>query len=243
MIRTIVKIDKERCTGCGLCVTACHEGAIALVEGKAVLLRDDYCDGLGDCLPVCPAGAISFEQRDTVAYDEDAVKKRQQASQQAPLECGCPGSHSRLLEPIPAKQSKKQVTEARDVSTCLRQWPVQLRLAPVEAAYFNGADLLLSADCAAYACGDFHKRFMCGRITLIACPKLDTDDQAGKLKAILQMNTIKSLTVTRMEVPCCSGLEQAARAALLASGKDIPLKVVVITPDGRIQTDAARSLS
>lgn len=231
MIRKIINIDEEKCTGCGLCAEACHEGAIGMVNGKAKLLRDDYCDGLGDCLPACPTGAITFTEREAAAYDEKAVeihKAANTAKQSGKLPCGCPGSNSKAIkrENAPAKASE---CESR-----LSQWPVQIKLAPVNAPYFEGADLLIAADCTAYAYGNFHERFIRGRITLIGCPKLDEGDYYDKLYEIISRNNIKSLTIVRMEVPCCGGIENAAKRALQASGKFIPWQVVTISTDGRI---------
>ncbi len=231
MIRKIINIDEEKCTGCGLCAEACHEGAIGMVNGKAKLLRDDYCDGLGDCLPACPTGAITFTEREAAAYDEKAVeihKAAKIAKQSGKLPCGCPGSNSKAIkrESAPAKASE---CESR-----LSQWPVQIKLAPVNAPYFEGADLLIAADCTAYAYGNFHERFIRGRITLIGCPKLDEGDYYDKLYEIISRNNIKSLTIVRMEVPCCGGIENAAKRALQASGKFIPWQVVTISTDGRI---------
>ncbi len=231
MIRKIINIDEEKCTGCGLCAEACHEGAIGMVNGKAKLLRDDYCDGLGDCLPACPTGAITFTEREAAAYDEKAVeihKAAKTAKQSEKLPCGCPGSNSKAIkrENAPAKASE---CESR-----LSQWPVQIKLAPVNAPYFEGADLLIAADCTAYAYGNFHERFIRGRITLIGCPKLDEGDYYDKLYEIIRRNNIKSLTIVRMEVPCCGGIENAAKRALQASGKFIPWQVVTISTDGRI---------
>ncbi len=230
MIRRIIRIDDEKCNGCGLCATACHEGAIDIVDGKAKLVREHYCDGLGDCLPTCPTGAISFEEREAPAYDEQAVKAAQAQKQaSAPLPCGCPGSHAKAIarDPAPAKNTPA-------VQSRLSQWPVQIKLAPVHAPYFNGAHLLIAADCTAYAHGDFHNRFIRNRITLIGCPKLDEGDYTEKLTAILRDNDIKSLTVVRMEVPCCGGIENAAKTALQRSGKWIPWQVYTVTTDGRV---------
>ncbi len=233
MIRRIINIDEEKCNGCGLCAKACHEGAIGMVGGKAKLLRDDYCDGLGDCLPTCPTGAITFVEREAAAYDEAAVKRNQAQKAQAGNGAhfsGCPGSRSRGIEREP--QNAHPVSAP--VSSELRQWPVQIKLAPVNAPYFDGANLLIAADCTAYAYGSFHHDFIRGKITLIGCPKLDEGDYTEKLTEIIKQNDIKSLTVVRMEVPCCGGIEHAAVAALKNSGKFIPWNVTTISTDGRI---------
>ena len=231
MIRKIIKIDEDKCIGCGLCAAACHEGAIGMVDGKAKLLREDYCDGLGDCLPACPTGAITFEEREAPAYDEAAVLAAKAAKEaaEAPLPCGCPGSQSRTIE-------RCDVAPAAPVAAAsqLRQWPVQIKLAPPTAPYFNGAHLLVAADCTAYAYGNFHNDFIRNKVCLIGCPKLDSVDYAEKLTAILTVNDIKSVTVVRMEVPCCGGIENAVKKALIDSGKFIPWQVVTISTDGRI---------
>lgn len=230
MIRKIIKIDEEKCNGCGACAAACHEGAIEMVNGKAKLTREDYCDGLGDCLPACPVDAISFEEREAPAYDEAAVLAAKQKKEAAVLPCGCPGTQSRAIHrqvcdaPAPVAASPSQ----------LSQWPVQIKLVPVNAPYFDNANLLIAADCTAYAYGNFHNEFIKGRVTLVGCPKLDEGDYAEKLTAILANNNIKSMTVVRMEVPCCGGIENAAKRALQASGKFIPWSVVTISTDGRI---------
>ncbi|MDR3240195.1 MAG: 4Fe-4S binding protein [Clostridiales bacterium] len=217
MIRRVIKIDEGKCDGCGLCAEACLEGAIGIVDGKAKLLRDDYCDGLGNCLPACPAGAISFEEREADAYDEEAVKRL-------------------------AKQPKKQKFQASPaesfVESELRQWPIQIKLAPVKAPYFNQAGLLIAADCAAYAYGGFHADFMRDKITLIGCPKLDEVDYSEKLTEIISQNSIESVTVARMEVPCCGGIERAVTAALKNSGKKIPGRAVTISAAGEILKEA-----
>ena len=233
MIRRIIEIDKEKCNGCGLCAKACHEGAIGMVDGKATLLRDDYCDGLGDCLPVCPTGAITFVEREAAAYDEGAVQANMARKGKTP--CACPGSQSKLLE-VQEKMAAKREEEATPVAvpSRLRQWPVQIKLAPIKAPYFDGAKLLIAADCTAYAYGNFHEEFMKGKITLVGCPKLDMVDYSEKLTEIIKQNDIQSVTIVRMEVPCCGGMELAAKKALQASGKFIPWQVVTISTDGKI---------
>ena len=228
MIRKIIEIDKEKCNGCGLCAHACHEGAIGMVDGKAALLRDDYCDGLGNCLPVCPTGAISFVEREAAAYDEAAVQANMQAKSQP--HTGCPGSMARSMERAPVNQPASFIP----MPSQLRQWPVQIKLAPVNAPWFDGAKLLVAADCTAYAYANFHQDFIKGRITLVGCPKLDAVDYSDKLTEILKRNDIRSITVVRMEVPCCGGIEQAVKKALLNSGKLIPWDVVIVSTDGRI---------
>lgn len=229
MKRRIIQIDEAKCTGCGACAAACHEGAIGMVGGKAKLLRDDYCDGLGDCLPACPTGAIRFVQREAAAYDEAAVKAAQ-AARCAPTGGGCPGARAKALHRAPASP-EAPLTPA---PSQLAQWPVQIKLAPVNAPWFQGAHLLVAADCTAYAYADFHNRFMRRHVTLIGCPKLDGVDYAEKLTAILRENEIKSVTVVRMQVPCCGGLEQAVKTALQASGKFIPWQVAVISTEGNL---------
>ena len=237
MLRRIIEIDNSKCNGCGICASACHEGAIGIVDGKAVLLRDDYCDGLGDCLPTCPTGAISFIEKETLAYDEAAVmenkKKKEAKETKAPNQpCGCPGTKSRKIEHV--KESECEVSNTATVNSKLSQWPVQIKLAPINAPYFQNANLLIAADCTAYAYGNFHNKFIKNHITLIGCPKLDSGDYADKLTEILMNNTIKSLMIVRMEVPCCGGIENAAKEALQRSGKFIPWQVVTISTDGEI---------
>lgn len=226
MIRKIIQINEEKCNGCGLCVSACHEGAISMVNGRARLMRDDYCDGLGDCLPACPMGAISFVEREAAAYDEAAVQANKK---QRPQTGGCPGSRLRQFARAEAPSAPAAPEQSQ-----LRQWPVQIKLAPVNAPYFDGAHLLIAADCTAYAYGGFHREFMRGKITLIGCPKLDAVDYSEKLTEIIRRNDVKSVTVVRMEVPCCGGIEHAVVTALQSSGKFIPWQVVTVATDGRI---------
>ena len=229
MIRKIIKIDEEKCNGCGACTTACHEGAIEMINGKAKLTREDYCDGLGDCLPACPTNAISFEEREAPAYDEVAVLAAKQKKQGA-LPCGCPGTQAKQF----ARKDNTSDAPAPMINSELMQWPVQIRLLPPRAPYFEGANLLIAADCTAYAYGNFHKEFIRNHITLIGCPKLDEGDYAEKLTEIITYNNIKSVTVVRMQVPCCGGIEYAAKKALQASGKFIPWRVVTISTNGKI---------
>ncbi|MDL2288082.1 4Fe-4S binding protein [Oscillospiraceae bacterium OttesenSCG-928-F05] len=231
MIRKMIAIDTEKCNGCGLCAEACHEGAIAMEGGKARLLRDDYCDGLGDCLPVCPTGAISFEEREALPYDKAAVSARMAEKAGDAPAAGCPGLAARALEP------QKSQEAAPAAESQLRQWPVQIKLMPPSAPYYDGARLLIAADCAAYARADFHSRFMKNHITMIGCPKLDEGDYAEKLTAVIAGNAIKSVTVVRMEVPCCGGIENAVQRAIQRSGKTLPWQIVTVATDGRLLED------
>ncbi len=282
MKRQIIKIDEQKCNGCALCVSACHEGAIGVVNGKAKLLREDYCDGLGNCLPVCPAGAISFEEREAKPFDAETVKQRMKRlmnsyeevpgkisnalksggelsdkggffsgcpgtaagmmkssfseKKEPKLSCGCPGTASkRIIENNAGDKTEKGGKDRKENETPsqLRQWPVQIKLAPVNAPYFDNAHLLAAADCSAFACGDFHNKYMKGKITLAGCPKLDNADYAQKLSAIIKLNDIKSVTVIRMEVPCCAGLANAALEAVKHSGKNIKTQVVTLSLNGK----------
>lgn len=232
MIRKIIQINEDKCNGCGACAKACHEGAIGMINGKAKLLRDDYCDGLGDCLPTCPTGAITFVEREAAAYDEAAVKAAHQKRKEV-MTSGCPGTRARQITrtqnaaPAPASASFT-------VPSQLAQWPVQMKLVPVKAPYFDGANLLIAADCTAYAYGDFHDKFMKNHVTIIGCPKLDGVDYTEKLTAIIRENDIQSVTIARMQVPCCGGLEMAAKNALKNSGKFIPWQVKVISTEGEL---------
>ena len=230
MIRKIIKIDEEKCNGCGACAAAFHEGAIEMINGKARLTREDYCDGLGDCLPACPTGAITFEEREAPAYDESAVLAAKEKKNTPPLPCGCPGTQSKAI----TREGCDCATSSTPVHSQLSQWPVQIKLVPVNAPYFDGANLLVAADCTAFAYGNFHNDFIRNHVTLIGCPKLDSVDYADKLTAIIANNNIKSVTVVRMEVPCCGGIEHAVKTALQTSGKFIPWRVVTISTDGRI---------
>jgi len=223
MIRKIIRIDEEKCNGCGLCAKACHEGAIEMIDGKAKLTKENYCDGLGDCLPACPMQAISFEEREAPAYDEQAVLRAKRET--TAKTCACPGTKPNILA---------SDAPAKPLASRLMQWPCQIKLVPVRAPYFDGAELLIAADCTAYAYAGIHRDFMQGRITLIGCPKLDACDYAEKLAQILAYNSIRSIHVLRMEVPCCGGLEYAVKRALAASGKQIPVEVVTVSTNGKI---------
>lgn len=233
MIRRVIQIDTEKCNGCGLCATACHEGAIAIVDGKAKLMRDDYCDGLGDCLPSCPMQAISFVEREAAAYDEEAVRKHLEKRAKEQQTAGCPGSQAKMIKRSP-EESVSAAQHTTNVISELRQWPVQIKLMPVKAPYYDGADLLIAADCTAYAYANFHNDFIRDKITVIGCPKLDDIDYSEKLTEILRQNDIKSVHIVRMEVPCCGGLLNAAKVALQNCGKMIPWQVTVVGTDGTI---------
>jgi ferredoxin len=230
MKRRIISIDEEKCNGCGLCANACHEGAIGMIDGKAKLLRDDYCDGLGDCLPVCPTGAITFVEREALEYDEKAVLAKKLANDNRIH--SCPGSMAKAIRRD--ENISSVTTEKVNVNSMLKQWPVQIKLAPIKAPYFDNANLLIAADCTAYAYGNFHNEFMKNKITLIGCPKLDMVDYSEKLTEIIRQNNIMSVTIVRMEVPCCGGIVEAVKRALIDSGKFIPWQVVTISADGRI---------
>ena len=236
MLRQIIHIDEEKCNGCGLCAAACHEGAIDIIDGKAKLVRENFCDGFGDCLPNCPTGAITFETREAPAYDEAAVKRAQEAKEMNEMkhehhEGGCPGS--KMMQFAHKEEDNTQVSMAKPVSR-LGQWPCQIKLVPTKAPFFDGAKLLIAADCTAYAYANMHEEFMRGKITIIGCPKLDAVDYTDKLTEIIQNNDIKSVTIVRMEVPCCGGLQRAAENALRNSGKFIPWQVITISRDGNI---------
>ncbi len=229
MIRKIIHINEEKCNGCGVCVNACHEGAIGIIDGKAKLLRDDYCDGLGDCLPTCPTNAISFVEREALPYNEKAVMENKNLNNES-KHTGCPGSQTRLLN----TKKNSSINESPKLQSELSQWPCQIKLAPINAPYFENAKLLIAADCTAFAYANMHNEFMKGKITLIGCPKLDNCDYSEKLTEIIKNNNIKSVTVVRMEVPCCGGIENAVKKALLNSEKFIPWQVVTISIDGKI---------
>jgi ferredoxin len=247
MKRKIVSIDSELCNGCGLCVKACHEGALQMIDGKAVLVSDSYCDGLGDCLPECPTGAIKIVERDSAPYDEAAVMARQAAAQgraapapapAKPLPCGCPGAMAKAIaRPAASAATPASAAPAGAAASELTTWPVQIKLVPVNAPYLANASLLVAADCTAFAYADIHRKFMRNKVTLIGCPKLDEGDYSEKLGAILAANDIKSVTVLRMEVPCCGGIAAAVKTALQKSGKMIPWQVVTISTDGAILED------
>ena len=229
MLRKIIKIDENKCNGCGACAKACHEGAIEMINGKATLTREDYCDGLGDCLPACPTGAITFELREAPAYNEAAVMRAKREKQGIRLPCGCPGTNSKAIKREDAPMQRNISAPSR-----LMQWPCQIKLVPVNAPYFENANLLIAADCTAYAYGNFHNDFIKNHITLIGCPKLDEGDYTEKLTEIIAGNNIKSVKVVRMEVPCCGGIENAVKRALQNSGKLIPWQIITISTDGKI---------
>lgn len=234
MIRKIIKIDEEKCNGCGACATACHEGAIDMIDGKAKLVREHYCDGLGDCLPACPTGAISFEEREAPAYDEAAVlaaKKLAENKNTQPTQGGCPGTRARMMA---QNVQEEAVGVAHKAPSRLMQWPVQIKLLPVVAPFYENANLLVAADCTAFAYGSFHEDFMKNKVTMIGCPKLDAVDYYEKLVEVIRNNNIKSVTVVRMEVPCCGGIENAVKRALQDSGKFLPWQVVVVSTNGEI---------
>ncbi len=241
MKRQIITIDEDKCNGCGICVNACHEGAIGMVDGKAKLLREDYCDGLGNCLPACPTGAIGFEEREAKAFNKDEVEKNMETQELKPEFSGCPGTQARTLHQEKSNDSERGAKQKQNDASVpvsrLNQWPVQIKLVPTSAPYFHKANLLVAADCTAFSYGDFHNKFMKNKITLIGCPKLDEGDYSEKLTAILKLNDIKSITVVRMEVPCCGGIEHAVKTALQNSGKMIPWQVVTISTDGNILED------
>lgn len=252
MKRRVIEIDRDKCNGCGICATACNMGAIGMVDGKAALLRENYCDGLGVCLPHCPTGAIAFVEKEAPAFDAKAAaadkNKKPPAAAPGPHPApgphghphpmgGCPGSAMRSLQ-RPAAPAESLPTAAPlaagPMQSELQQWPVQIQLVPVNAPYLSGAKLLVAADCTAFAYGDFHRRFMRGRVTLIGCPKLDTVEYSEKLTAIIKENDIRSVEVIRMEVPCCGGIEQAVKTALQNSGKMIPWQVHTISVEGEL---------
>lgn len=229
MLRKIIKIDEQECNGCGACAVACHEGAIEMINGKARLTREDYCDGLGDCLPACPTNAITFEEREAAEYNETAVNEAKAKKLGSKLACGCPGTQSKAI-----KREHSVLTKSSSVPSQLSQWPCQIKLVPINAPYFEDANLLIAADCTAFAYGSFHNEFIRNHITLIGCPKLDEGDYSEKLTQIIANNNIKSVKIVRMEVPCCGRIENAVKRALQASGKFIPWQVVTISTDGKI---------
>ena len=249
MLRKIVNINEEKCNGCGACAAACHEGAIVMINGKARLIKEDYCDGLGDCLPACPADAITIEEREAAAYDHDAVMARLEAMKDPALRAAieklelqeltkkpsgsftCPGTACQVLEPSCEDAASLEIAS---VKSRLKNFPVQIKLAPIRAAFFNGCKLLIAADCTAYAYGNFHEDFINGHVTLIGCPKLDATNYADKLAEIIRQNDIHEIVVTRMTVPCCGGMSGAVMQAVSASGKTVPVKVVTINTDGSI---------
>ena len=235
MIRKIVNIDENKCTGCGICIDACKEGALKLVDGKAKLQSESYCDGLGNCLPECPAGAITIEEREALDFDESVAKKQFENEKETvheTLACGCPGTQVKVMQRKTALGN--QSSNIQPFESQLRQWPCQIKLVPASAPYFDNANILVAADCTAYAYANFHSDFMRNKITLIGCPKLDDVDYSEKFAQILKSHIIKSITIVRMEVPCCGGIVNAVKQALLSSGKMIPWQVVTISTDGTI---------
>lgn len=235
MKRQIIRINEEKCNGCGICITACHEGALQIIDGKAKLISDSYCDGLGNCLPGCPTGAIEFEEREAAEFDEELINKRMEEMKKndvSNLACGCPGTAAKSIQ----RNSEPQTTKSTNftLESQLRQWPCQIKLVPINAPYFENSNLLVAADCTAYAYANFHNEFMKNKITIIGCPKLDEGNYSEKLSQILKFNNIKNVTVLRMEVPCCGGLEHAVKIALKNSDKMIPWNVVTISTDGEI---------
>ena len=241
MKRNIIAIDENKCNGCGLCISACHEGAIELVNGKAKLISDEYCDGLGDCLPQCPTDAIKMIERDAAEYDQEAVDRKKEQNDKKPnLPCGCPGTMEKSIKRsanLKVKPAETKISNGTEVAveSELNQWPVQLRLVNSKAGFLNGADILIAADCSAYAYGDFHKEFIKGRVAMIGCPKLDDNDYyRQKIAEILESNDIKSITVVRMEVPCCAGIVSAVKSAMLQAGVIVPYKEVTIGINGVI---------
>lgn len=237
MKRNIITIDEEKCTGCGLCANACQEGALKIVNGKAKLVSESYCDGLGKCLPKCPAGAITIQERDAAEFDEEAVKNHVESDSKNVLKnlpCGCPGTQARLIEKGHSISSGNEKMNTEPVHSQLRQWPCQIKLVPAGASYFDNAHLLIAADCTAYAYANIHNDFMKNKVTLIGCPKLDDIDYSEKLAQILKAHEIKSITVLRMEVPCCGGIVSAVKQALISSGKMIPWRVVIIGTNGNL---------
>lgn len=233
MIRQMINIDEELCIGCGLCVGACQEGAIGMVNGKAVMLREDYCDGLGNCLPVCPTGAITFEEREAPEFNHEAVAHLMGEEKSMPV-FSCPGTQMKVMKQCEQEQVEATTEPTTKPVSQLRQWPVQINLAAPNAAFFRNCDLLIAADCSAYAFADFHNTFIKDKVTLIGCPKLDEGDYAQKLAVIFANNTIRSVTVVRMEVPCCGGLDSAVKRAIAASGKIMPIAVVTLSSEGEI---------
>lgn len=242
MIRQMIEIDEELCNGCGICVDACEESALKIIDGKAKLIRDDYCDGLGNCLPACPTNAIRFVQREALPFNEEEVKKNMEMAEKEKkkvlaLQGGCPGSRMMSIQREQNKPVRESSVTSADMSSQLVSWPIQIKLVPVNAPYFDGANLLIAADCTAFAYGNFHEKFMKNKITLIGCPKLDNIDYSEKLAQIIKNNNIKSVTITRMQVPCCGGMVSAVKQALIDSGKMIPWNVVVISTEGELLED------